>query len=146
MFYKILSLFVLIFLLTSLLPTASYSKYKYRHPSPNDSDEIDTEVIIKETKHEILAFSAYESNWVSISRKLSEKVIRKKAAGNIGIVATTKRLLGFSVMTGQWTTEYLTMNEEIQEITVEGNVATVNTNKRLIGFSAHTGEWIESPE
>ena len=146
MFYKILSLFVLIFLLTSLLPTASYSEFKSKFSSPSDSDEIDTEVIIKISNGEILAFSARESHWVSISGKLSERVIRKKTVGNIGIVATTKRLLGFSVITGQWTTENLTMNEEIREITVEGNVATVNTNKRLIGFSAHTGEWIEAPE
>ena len=114
-------------------------------PSSSYSNEIDTEVILTEQDDKILAFSARENHWVSEYKRLSEKILRKKARGNIGIVVTTKRIIGFSVITDHWTTEDLKLNEIIEEILIEGNVATMMTNIRVIGFSAHTGQWIQAP-
>jgi len=107
--------------------------------------EIATEVIVTIQDDKILAFSAYKNHWVLENIRLTERVLRKKSQGNIGIVVTTKRILGFSVITDKWTAENLKINEIIEEITVEGNVATMQTDLRVIGFSAHTGQWTEAP-
>lgn len=114
-------------------------------PFSSYSKKIDTEVILTEKDDKILAFSAQGNHWVPEYKRLSERIIRKKAQGNIGIVVTTKRIIGFSVITDQWTSEDLKLNEIIEEILVEGNVATMTTNIRVIGYSAHTGQWVEAP-
>lgn len=110
------------------------------------ANEIATEVIITTQDDKILAFSAYKDHWVPENIRLTERVLKKKSQGNIGIVVTTKRILGFSVITDQWTAENLKINEIIEEIRVEGNVATMKTDVRVIGFSAHTGQWTEAPQ
>lgn len=131
--YKTISFIIFMTLFFAMSSFSSYPK------------EIATEVIVTVQDDKILAFSAYKNHWVSENVRLTEKVLRKKSQGNIGIVITTKRILGFSVITDQWTSENLKINEIIEEITVEGNVATMKTDIRVIGFSAHTGEWIEAP-
>ena len=133
MFHKKTSL---IFFLTLLLVWLPFLSYSY---------DINTEVIITEQDGNFLAFSAQKNHWVPEGKRLSEKVLRKKSQGNIGIVVTTNRIIGFSVITDQWATEDLKFNEKIEEILVEGNVATMNTNLRVVAFSAHTGLWIEAP-
>ena len=130
---KTISFFVLMMLCFAM---SSFSSYQ---------TEIATEVIVTVQDDQILAFSAYKNHWVAETIKLTERVLRKKSQGNIGIVVTTKRILGFSVITDKWTSENLKINEIIEEITVEGNVATMQTDQRVIGFSAHTGEWTEAP-
>ena len=114
-------------------------------PVSSYANDIVTEVILTEQDDKLLAFSAKESHWVPEYKRLSEKILRKKAQGNVGIVVTTRRIIGFSVITDQWTSEDLKLNEIIEEILVEGNVATMTTNRRVIGFSAHTRHWIEAP-
>ena len=114
-------------------------------PFPSYSNEIETEVIITVKDDKILAFSAFKNHWVPININLAERILKKRAQGNIGIVVTNRRILGFSVLTDEWTVDTLKMNENPEEIMVEGNVATITTNERVIGFSAHTGQWIEAP-
>jgi len=139
--FKNISLIVFVALCFALLASFSvYSKGGSYH-----SDDIATEVIVTIQDDKILAFSAYSGNWVAEDIKLTERVLRKKSQGNIGIVVTTKRILGFSVITEEWTPENLKINEIIEEIKVEGNVATMKTDVRVIGFSAHTGKWTEAP-
>ena len=131
--YKKISFIVFMALFFAMSSFSCYSK------------DIATEVIITVQDDKILAFSAYKDHWVPENIRLTERVLRKKSQGNIGIVVTTKRILGFSVITDQWTAENLKINEIIEEITVEGNVATMKTDVRVIGFSAHTGQWTEAP-
>ncbi len=133
MFLKKISLIFIMAVLFVWSPCSSYSK------------EIDAEVIITEQKGKILAFSAQESHWVSENKMLSEKILGKRANGNIAIVFTTKRILGFSVLTDEWTSEDIKLNETVEDIDIQGNVATMKTTFRVIGFSAHTGQWIEAP-
>jgi hypothetical protein len=114
-------------------------------PFKGYSHEIDTEVIIAVKDDKILAFSAVKNRWVHKSLRSSEKVVSKKAHGNIGIVVTTKQILGFSVITDHWTTKDLKIDEELEEIMVEGNVATVITDKRVIAYSALNDQWQEAP-
>jgi hypothetical protein len=114
-------------------------------PVSSPANKIEAEVILTVQDDKILAFSAYKNHWVPENIRLSERVLRKKSQGNVGIVITTKRILGFSVLTDQWTSEDLKLNEIIEEIKVEGNVAIMNTDLRVIGFSAHTGQWTEAP-
>ena len=140
--YKKISLSVFMALFFALLSSLSV----YAKGGSNYSDDIATEVIVTIQDDKILAFSAYSDHWVSEDIKLTERVLRKKSRGNIGIVVTTKRILGFSVITEEWTPENLKINEIIEEIKVEGNVATMKTDVRVIGFSAHTGKWTEAPQ
>jgi hypothetical protein len=114
-------------------------------PFEGYSHEIDTEVIIAVKDDKILAFSAAKDRWSHKNLRSKEKVVSKKAHGNIGIVVTTKQILGFSVITDHWTTKDLKIDEELEEIMVEGNVATVITDQRVIAFSAHNGQWQEAP-
>jgi hypothetical protein len=114
-------------------------------PFKGYSHEIDTEVIIAVKDDKILVFSAVTNRWVHKNLRSNEKVVSKKAHGNIGIVVTTKRMLGFSVMTDRWTTKDLKIDEELEEMMVESNVVIIITNQRVIGFSAHNGQWKEAP-
>jgi hypothetical protein len=107
------------------------------------ADEIVTDVIIVTKGDKILAFSGQDENWVSQNLKLKEKVIIKKAHGNVGVVITNERFYGFSVITGKWNIVELLIKEEIEELQAEGNVATVVTDQRTFGFNAHTGLWSE---
>ncbi|MGW8193764.1 MAG: hypothetical protein ACWGOX_05805 [Desulforhopalus sp.] len=133
MFYKKISFICFLGLLCSLFPLSGYANRN------------DTEVILTDKDDKILAFSAEKNHWVPEDKRLSEKIVKVKSQGNIGIVVTTKRIIGFSVITDKWTSEDLKFNERIEEIKVEGNAATMNTNIRVIGFSAHSGQWIEAP-
>jgi len=133
MLHKNISLICLLALFFAWLPLTSFG------------NKNDTEVILTDQDDKILAFSALKNHWVPEDKRLSEKIVKIKSQGNIGIVVTTKRIIGFSVITDRWTTEDLKFNERIEEIKVEGNVATMNTNIRVIGFSAHSGQWIEAP-
>jgi hypothetical protein len=142
--FKNISLILFVALLFALL--APFSVYSTSKGGSYHSDDIATEVIVTIQDDKILAFSAYSGNWVAEDIKLTERVLRKKSQGNIGIVVTTKRILGFSVITEEWTPENLKINEIIEEIKVEGNVATMKTDVRVIGFSAHTGKWTEAPQ
>ena len=138
---KIPIMLVMVFCIALLPCSLVYSK-----GGSNNSNEIATEVIVTIQDDKILAFSAFSDHWVSEDIKLTERVMRKKSQGNIGIVVTTKRILGFSVITEKWTSENLKINEIIEEIKVEGNVATMKTDVRVVGFSAHTGLWTEAPQ
>jgi hypothetical protein len=133
MLHKAKTIIVFTILFAAFLPFEGYSH------------EMETEVIIAVKNGKILAFSAVKNRWVHKSLRSSEKVVSKKAQGNIGIVVTTKQILGFSVITDRWTTKDLKIDEEFEELMVEGNVATVITDQRVIGFSAHNGQWSEAP-
>jgi len=133
MLHKAKAIIFFTILFAAFLPFAGYSH------------EIETEVIIAVKDDKILAFSAVKNRWVHKSLRSSEKVVSKKAHGNIGIIVTTKQILGFSVITDHWTTKDLKIDEELEEIMVEGNVATVITDQRVIAFSAHNGQWKDAP-
>ena len=107
------------------------------------ADDIINEVIIVIDGDKILAFSGKNKDWVPHSLKLKEKVLLKKAHGNVGVVITNERLFGFSAIIGKWSISELLINEKIKDLQAEGNVATVTTDQRIFGFNAHTGLWSE---
>lgn len=107
------------------------------------AEEITTDVIIVIEGGKIVAFSSQNKNWVPRSLKLKERVVSKKAHGNVGVVVSNERLYGFSALTGKWDVVELLINEEIKDLQAEGNVATVVTDQRIFGFNAHTGIWSE---
>ena len=105
------------------------------------AEEIVTDVIIVTKDDKIVAFSGQNKDWIPHNLKLKEKVLLKKAHGNVGVVITNERVYGFSAITGTWNIVELLLNEEIKELQAEGNVATVVTDQRIFGFNSHTGLW-----
>ena len=107
------------------------------------AEEMVTDVIIVTKNDKIVAFSGQNKNWIPHNLKLKEKVLLKKAHGNVGVVVTNERFYGFSAITGKWNVVELLINEQINDLQAEGNVATVETDQRTFGFNAHTGLWSE---
>ena len=125
------------------LVSISILLFIYIIPLAAIAEETITDVIIVTDGDKIVAFSGQNNNWVPHSLKLKEKVLIKKAHGNVGVVMTNERLYGFSAISGMWNVVELLINEEISDLQAEGNVATVVTNQRIFGFNAHTGLWSE---
>jgi hypothetical protein len=128
---------------TKKLVLISIMAFMYIIPLVATAEDIVTDVIIVIDGDQLVAFSGQNKNWVSHNLKLKEKVLLKKAHGNVGVVITNERLYGFSAMGGKWNVVDLLINEQIKDLQAEGNVATVVTDQRIFGFNAHTGLWSE---
>jgi hypothetical protein len=107
-------------------------------------DETSNEVLLVIREDKIMAFSGLKNHWVSVKRRLGEKIIVDKHKGHVAVVVTSDRILGFSALTDSWSRESLRVREEFRDLEVDDNVATVVTNHRILGFSARAGSWVEA--
>jgi hypothetical protein len=123
-------------LLALLVLWPPYTAYCYNE-TPNE-----VLLVIREDK--IMAFSGLKNHWVSVKRRLGERIIVNKHRGNVAVVITSDRILGFSALTDSWSRNSLRVREEVKNLEVDDNVATVVTNHRILGFSARAGSWIEA--
>lgn len=110
-----------------------------------DAYEVPTAVILLVREDALFAFSGVTGRWTSLDLAIGERLLVKKAIGNVAVAITNQRTLGYSGLTGFWAAEKLEVGESLEGIEIEGNVAAILTNKRVLGFSARTGTWVPEP-
>jgi hypothetical protein len=110
---------------------------------PNGGASLPNNVVLNVVPREILFFSAQAGVWTSIRLDAGERILQRKADGNVAAVVTNQRAIGFSAVLNVAHEVRLPDDETLEAFTVEGNVATLLTRRRALGFSTATGKWAD---
>jgi hypothetical protein len=105
--------------------------------------ELEDVVEIVVIDRDVFAFDAMGSGNRSFRLDIGEEIVWHKAAGRLGVVATTARLLGVSADGGGWTELRYGVHETSPERVLMGTrVAIAVTNMRIIGFDSRAATWL----
>jgi hypothetical protein len=105
--------------------------------------ELEDVLEIEIMSRDVLAFDAMGSGSRSFRLDIGEEIVWSKAAGRIGVVATTARLMGVSADGGGWSELRYGVHETPPERILMGTrVALTVTDKRIIGFDSRVGGWL----